>query len=61
MTDERKIELLEKILREIRDEIHTLKRHSLPMFVEREMPLVDALLADLDADDAIHRVEKKEN
>ena len=54
MQIDREVELHAKILRAIRDEIHTLKRHSLPMFVEREMPLVDALLAELDADKQEH-------
>ena len=54
MQIDREVELHAKILRAIRDELHTLKRHSLPMFVEREMPLVDALLAELDADRLEH-------
>ena len=54
MTIDREVEIHAKILRAIRDELHTLKRHALPMFVEREMPLVDALLAELEADRLEH-------
>ena len=54
MQIDREVEIHAKILRAIRDELHTLKRHALPMFVEREMPLVDELLAELDADKKEH-------